>query len=130
MREGTHATRTILVENTGRSSSTNPFSVRFSPIAADSVLLDTIDEDVPGNVEIDGGLGDVTPFQAEGALDHFLFEIDQGKSPGGKRWPVVREPLPSRSARPGRGGNGRKILHRNLVPPAQDHHPLAGVFQL
>src|SRR3990172_8740588 len=85
MRQGIHATRTILVENTGRSSSANPFSRRFSPIAADPVLLDAVDEDMAGNVEIGGGLGDVPPFQAEGALDHFLFEIDEGESTGGKR---------------------------------------------
>src|SRR3972149_594491 len=89
MRQGIHATRTILVENTGRSSSTNPFSRRFSPIAADPVLLDAIDEDVPGNAEIGGGLGDVPPFQAQGALDHFLFEIVQGPTPGGKNTDTV-----------------------------------------
>src|SRR3989304_2452009 len=120
-RQGIHATRTILGENTGRSSSAHPFSRRFSPIAADSVLLDAIDEDMPGNVEIGGRLGDVPPFQAEGTLDHFLFEIDQGESSGGKRRPVVRESLPSRLARPGRGGDGGESLPRNLVPPAPEH---------
>src|SRR4030042_2078693 len=120
MGQGVLATRTILVENTGQISSANPFSRRFSPIAADPVLLDAVDEDMPGNVEIGGGLGDVPPFQAQGALDHFLFEIDQGESPGGKRRPVVRETLPSRLARPGRGGSGGEVLRRNPLPPAQD----------
>src|SRR4030065_70990 len=67
-RQGMQPPQTILVENTGRSSSAHPFSRRFSPIAADPVLLDAVDEDVPGNVEIGGGLGDVPPFQAEGAV--------------------------------------------------------------
>src|SRR4030043_2227723 len=103
-RQGIHATRTILVENTGRSSSAPPFSRRFSPIAADPVLLDAVDEDVPGNVEIGRSLGDVPPFQAQGTLDHFLFEVDEGESTGGKRRPVVREPLPSPPPPAGKSG--------------------------
>src|SRR3970040_9708 len=119
-RQGIHATRTILVENTGRSSSAHPFSRRFSPIAADPVLLDAVDEDVPGNVEIGGGLGDVPPFQAQGALDHFLFEIDEGESTGGKRRPVVRESLPSPLPPAGRWGGRRENTHRSILLSAHD----------
>src|SRR3989304_2458221 len=116
-RQGIHATRTILVENTGRSSSAHPFSRRFSPIAADPVLLDAVDEDVPGNVEIGGSLGDVPPFQAQGTLDHFLFEIDEGESTGGEGGAVVP------GSPPPPGSPGREVAGAGARPPTETPSP-------
>ena len=51
-----------------------------------------------------------------------LLKIHEREAPGGKGGPVLREPLSRRVTLRVRCGNRGKILHRNLLPPAQDSY--------
>src|SRR5512134_3603028 len=87
-----------------------------SGIATESVLLDTVHEDVPRDPQIARRLGDIPFLQAKHHLDHLLFQVDQRQTFRRECREITAPAKRRKSPRPRFSGRRRQVFQGDLGP--------------